>query len=313
MALASGPVLTLIVLAAGLGRRFGADKQIVRVGPQGQTLLDFTLHDAWRAGFGRVVFVLRPDLVQPFADAFGPRWGRRLDLRSVVQDSSDLPPAVAAPGRREKPWGTLHATWSARAHASEWCAVVNADDLYGAGALAAVARELRASPGEGAQALQACLPGYPLAGTLSSAGTVNRGVCRVRKGWLLGVDEVIEIALDADGVIRGLHGDSPARSPLEPGTPVSMNLWGWRGLPWQAMEQALADFVVDPSRMPQAEAYLPAFWDAQVRQGRARCRVLAAPSGWVGLTHPGDLDQVREHVHALCRAGDYGDLPPALA
>jgi hypothetical protein len=92
-----------------------------------------------------------------------------------------------------------------------------------------------------------------------------------------------------------------------------MNLWGWRGLPWQAMEQALADFVVDPSRMSQAEAYLPAFWDAQVRQGRARCRVLAAPSGWVGLTHPGDLDQAREHVHALCRAGDYGDLPPALA
>ena len=111
-------MLTLIVLAAGLGRRFGADKQIVRVGPQGQTLLDFTLHDAWRAGFGRVVFVLRPDLVQPFAEVFGPRWGRRLELRSVVQDPSDLPSGVAAPARREKPWGTLHATWCARAQAA---------------------------------------------------------------------------------------------------------------------------------------------------------------------------------------------------
>ena len=306
-------MLTLIVLAAGLGRRFGADKQIVRVGPEGQTLLDFTLHDAWRAGFGRVVFVLRPDLVQPFADVFGPRWDRRLELRSVVQDPSDLPRAVAVPGRREKPWGTLHAAWSARAQASERCAVVNADDLYGAEALAAVARELRATPEEGAEALQACLPGYTLAGTLSSAGTVNRGVCRVREGWLLGVDEVTEIARDADGTVRGRHGDDTHRSPLDPGTPVSMNLWGWRGRPWPAMERALAAFVADPSRPPQAEAYLPAFWDAQVRQGSARCRVLAAPSGWVGLTHPGDLEQVREHVRGLCRAGGYADMPRAPA
>lgn len=306
-------MLTLIVLAAGLGRRFGADKQIVRVGPQRQTLLDFTLHDAWRAGFRRVVFVLRADLVQPFAEVFGPAWGGRLDLRSVVQDPSDLPPAVAVPGRREKPWGTLHATWSARGQASERCAVVNADDLYGAKALAAVAQELRAEPGEGAEVLQACLPGYPLAGTLSSAGTVNRGVCRVRDGWLLGVDEVTEIARDADGTVRGSHDGDAHRSPLDAGTLVSMNLWGWRGRPWPAMEQALAEFVADPSRPPHAEAYLPAFWDAQVRQGRARCRVLAAPSGWVGLTHPGDLDPVREHVRALCAAGDYGDMPSVPA
>jgi hypothetical protein len=306
-------MLTLIVLAAGLGRRFGADKQIVRVGPQGQTLLDFTLHDAWRAGFGRVVFVLRPDLVQPFAEVFGPRWGRRLELRSVVQDPSDLPSGVAAPARREKPWGTLHATWSARAQASERCAVVNADDFYGGDALAAVARELRAAPVEGDQALQACLPGYPLAGTLSSAGTVNRGACRVRDGWLLGVDEVTEIARDSDGTVRGRRGDDAARSALDAHTPVSMNLWGWSGRPWRAMEEALARFVADPARPPQAEAYLPAFWDAQVRQGRARCRVLPAPAGWVGLTHPGDLDLVRGHVRALCRAGGYGDMPSAPA
>jgi hypothetical protein len=324
-------MLTLIVLAAGLGRRFGADKQIARVGPDGQTLLDFTLHDAWRAGFGRVVFVLRPDLLGPFADTYGPRWDTELDLRLVVQDPADLPPACVPPAPRDKPWGTLHAVWCARAHAGDRCAVLNADDLYGAAALSGVAQFLRAvdddgdvngdvngdvdgpgdGPGDGCRggALRACLPGYPLAATLSRAGSVNRGICRTTEDWLLGVDEVTDIAQDADGVIRGRQGRAATRCALDPDTPVSMNLWAWQGRPWDAMAQALSAFLEDPHRSPQAEAYLPAFWDRMVRDGQTRCRVLPAPEGWTGLTHPQDLERVRHHVQELCTQGRYATMP----
>lgn len=302
-------MLTLIVLAAGLGRRFGTDKQITRVGPEGQTLLDFTLHDAWRAGFGRVVFVLRPDLLKPFDEVFGPRWGQVLDLRSVVQDPADLPSAATSPGRRDKPWGTLHAVWCARSEASDRCAVVNADDLYGAQALHDVAVQLRVDPDPGDGTLEACLPGYPLSVTLSLSGAVNRGLCRLRDGLLLGVEEVTDIALDADGRIRGRLREGVERAVLDPQVPVSMNLWGWQGKPWAAMGSALSAFIDSPDRSPQAEAYLPVFWDAMVRQGKARCRVLTASTGWVGLTHPGDLEAVRHHVAALCAAGHYADMP----
>ena len=332
-------MLTLIVLAAGLGRRFGADKQITRVGPEGQTLLDFTLHDAWRAGFGRVVFVLRPDLLGPFADTYGPRWDGALDLRQVVQDPADLPVTRAPPAPRDKPWGTLHAVWCARAHAGDHCAVLNADDLYGAAALTGVAHFLRGAEGDrdghgdangdvvpagdvggdvggagdvegcGGGVLRACLPGYPLAATLSCAGTVNRGVCRTVEGWLLGVDEVTDIARDADGVIRGRQGRAVTRCALDPDTAVSMNLWAWQGRPWDAMAQALSAFLDDPERPPHAEAYLPAFWDRMVRDGRTRCRVLPAPEGWTGLTHPQDLERVRHHVQELCARGRYATMP----
>jgi hypothetical protein len=302
-------MLTLIVLAAGLGRRFGADKQLTRVGPEGQTLLDFTLHDAWRAGFGRVVFVLRPDLLSSFHEVFGPRWGQVFDLRSVVQDPTDLPSSVTSPGRRDKPWGTLHAVWCARLEASDRCAVVNADDLYGAQALCDVAAQLRVDPGACNDTLEACLPGYPLSVTLSPSGAVNRGLCRLRNGLLLGVEEITDIALDADGKIRGRLCAGAQRAVLDPLVPVSMNLWGWRGDPWAAMGGALSAFIDSPDRSPQAEAYLPVFWDAMVRQGKARCRVLDAPAGWVGLTHPGDHEAVRHHVAALCAAGRYADMP----
>ena len=302
-------MLTLIVLAAGLGRRFGTDKQIARVGPQRQTLLDFTLHDAWRAGFDRVVFVLRPDLLGAFDEVFGPRWGQVLDLRSVVQDPDDLPPSVTRPGRRDTPWGTLHAVWCARSEAGDRCAVVNADDLYGSQALRDVAARLRDDPGEGDERIEACLPGYPLCVTLSPSGAVNRGLCHLRDGLLQGVEEVTDIALDADGRIRGRPPQGATREVLDPQAPVSMNLWGWRGRAWSAMADALAAFIDDPGRTPQSEAYLPAFWDAMVRQGRAHCRVLPAPSGWVGLTHPGDVDAVGQHVAALCAAGHYAGMP----
>ncbi len=306
-------MLTLIVLAAGLGRRFGADKQIARVGPEGQTLLDFTLHDAWRAGFGRVVFVLRPDLLDVFEDLYGPRWSEVLQLYAVVQDPADLPASVRNPGPRAKPWGTLHAVWCARTRAGNRCAVVNADDLYGSQALSDVAAVLGKAWDPRSQGLQACLPGYPLSATLSPSGAVNRGLCRLRDGLLLGVDEVTDIALDTDGRVRGRRREDAAREVLDPQTPVSMNLWGWRGDPWASMADALSAFIDDPTRAHQAEAYLPAFWDRMVRQGRAHCQVLPASTGWVGLTHPGDLAAVRRHVLALCAAGDYASMPPLTA
>lgn len=223
------PALTLVVLAAGMGSRYGGMKQLEPVGPGGATLMDYSVHDAILAGFHRVVFVIRPNMEEAFGAFAAARFGRRIEVATAHQRLEAVPPGVVIPPGRAKPWGTSHAVLAAEAVTRGPFAVVNADDFYGRAAIAAAAAFLR-EPGDQRTPTFA-LVAYPLAGTLSPTGGVNRGICRVdAAGWLQAIEEVKDIR--------------PAPAPPYPrSTVVSMNLWCFTPAVFPLIRDGFATFL----------------------------------------------------------------------
>jgi len=298
---ACGVPPTLVVLAAGVGSRFGGPKQLEPVGPGGATLMDYAVFDAVRSGFGKVVFVIRPELAATFAAEILPRFAGLVAVGTALQTPA-VPPGFTRPADRTKPWGTAHAVLAAAGAVHEPFAVVNADDFYGREAYDAIAAFLREPPDSGPPAY--AIAGFPLARTVSAVGSVNRAVCDVSAdGWLTSVREVLDISADSAGGYRGAdHGTLRRFSGSEP---VSMNLWAFTPDVFPQLEAGFASFLADPDGLERREYLIPALVQQLLARGAARVRVLPTDSPWTGITHPADRPLVAARLRALVAAGSY--------
>lgn len=297
---------TLLFLAAGLGSRYGGAKQLEPVGPAGETLMDYGVYDALRAGFGRFVFIIRPELEAEFESTIAARYRHRVPVQVVLQRPDDLPAGVPPQQPRRKPWGTGQALLAARNVIDGPFGVLNADDFYGLPALTALAQFLdqKSEISEESWAVV----GYPLARTLSAEGPVNRAFCRVGPGgWLQGLVEVRNIVSDGQGGGVGVvEGTSIA---LRGSDPVSMNLWGFTPSLFDALHRGFSAFLasVPPS---DAEYYLPEAVAAEIAAGRARTRLLETDSPWCGLSHPADRPAVESFIRRMIQDGIYPESLP---
>lgn len=290
---------TLIVLAAGMGSRYGGLKQIDPVGPNGATLLDYSIYDAVRGGFGDVIFVIRRDIEEAFIDGVGAKYEgvEQLEVRYAYQELDDLPESFVVPEGREKPWGTAHATLAARDLVSGPFAVINADDFYGRRAYELLAGHLRAGTGEHA------MVGFVLRDTLSVHGAVTRGVCRTESGYLQAIDEIHGIEQRDEGAVY--RGDDGEECALGGDETVSMNFWGFPPGLLEPLERGLVEFLRRHIEEPKSEYLLPGVVDGLIRSGEARVRVLPGGGPWFGVTYRDDRSGVMRSIRSLIDAGEY--------
>ena len=316
------PAPMLLVLAAGLGRRFGGLKQLEPMGSRGETLLDYAVFDAQRAGFERVVFVVSPPMLEAFQARVQARFGRQLQVECVDQRVDDLPPGTYAPSARKRPWGTLHALLAARERLTQPFAVINADDFYGREAYQLMATWLTAVDTL-ADPHRCCLVAYRLDHTLSGSGGVNRGIVQCQGDRLLSVQEHREIvaeapagqelkrvdaerATDAEPAIAcsGLRLDG-RRVPLAGDAVASMNFWGFSPGLVRGLQQHFAEFLHAQGHDPEAECYIPSAVDALLRTGQAACTLLPTRAQWFGVTHALDKPAVVARLQGLIGDGTY--------
>lgn len=300
---------TLLVLAAGMGSRYGGLKQMDPMGPNGETVLDYSVYDAIRAGFGRVIFIIREDFAEAFRQGVGSRFADIIEVDYAFQKLDDLPEGFTIPEGRAKPWGTAHAIRAARHLVLGAFAVINADDFYGSDAYVRAAEFLNAPHDEHAIAHYAMI-GYPLINTLSHHGDVNRGICtRNSEGLLTSVEEYVKIERDADGVVRGNALDGTRKAVCE-NSPVSMNFWAFTHCFIAHLETEFTDFLKNFGHVEKSENYIPTVVDALIRAGKADCAVLDTTSHWFGVTYPEDKQHVVASIRKLIETGEY---PTVLA
>jgi len=294
---------TLLVLAAGMGSRYGGLKQVDPVGPAGETLMDYAVFDALQAGFNRVVFVIRRDFEQGFREQIGRKYEGRLAVDYAFQDLDDLPAGFARPAERTKPWGTAHAVRAARKLLQTPFAMINADDFYGRDAFARLGSFLREAP-DGGGRMHFAMAGYRLRQTLSAHGTVARGVCRVGPdGLLASIQEMTKLAPVAGGVENREDASAPVR--LTGDEPVSMNLWGFTPALMAALEERFPIWLRAHRADPKAEWYIPFVVDDLVHEGHADVRVLPTDSPWFGITYREDRARVAAAIQRLVDDGRY--------
>ncbi|ATC63884.1 nucleotidyltransferase [Nibricoccus aquaticus] len=285
----------LLVLAAGMGSRYGGLKQIDPVGPHGETILDYSVFDALRAGFTRVVFVIRRDFEELFREKIGAKYTGRLAVDYVFQSTDALPPGYTVPATREKPWGTGHATWCAKdALRDQPFAVINADDFYGADSFAKLADFLaRARPDEAAMA------GFQLARTLSENGAVSRGLCDLAPG------NILRSVTEHTGILPTEVGEGKKYAPT---ATVSMNCWAFTPQIFPLLDarfRAFLETTPPESLAAKAEFYLPAAISALICEEKLRVRVLSTESDWFGVTYREDRPHVVTALNALIATGAY--------
>jgi hypothetical protein len=292
---AAGAAATLVILAAGLGSRYGDAKQIEGVGPDGEWLLEYAIHDALAAGFSRVVLVIRPPLRDVLSQRLATRLHGRAELDLVEQTFDRIPAGCRVPAGREKPLGTGHALWCC-AHLLEGpFAVINADDYYGREAFRLLAGHFRGSP-------RPAMVGYRLDATLSSHGGVNRGVCRVdADGHLADVSEFTDIT-DDEGLLTG-QGPDGARQRLAPEAVVSLNCWGLLPDMLPGLQRGLRAFLAQAG--PRDEYFLPHAIASHLSTRHESLSVLTTRDTWMGLTYPDDRPRVIDAIAALHRIGAY--------
>ena len=295
---------TLIVMAAGFATRYGGSKQTTGMGPHGELLLEYSACDAIRAGFDKLVFIIRPEMLDDVKRLCGDRLARRLKVEYAFQDFSSLPEWYAVPSGRTKPFGTVHAVLCARPLVKEPFAVINADDYYGGDAFRVMANHLAGLD----DPARIAMVGYRLKNTVSAHGSVTRGVCRVEDGKLAGIREVQRIALRQDGVIADTSQGEPG-VPLDPDAMVSMNFWGFHPAAFDAMDEAFQAFLkgLAPDEL-KGEYQLPVMVDRLLKRGDASVEVLDTDAVWFGVTYQEDRPLVQEALLKLHRAGVYGDL-----
>jgi hypothetical protein len=287
-----------------MGSRYGGLKQMDPMGPNGETVLDYSVYDAIRAGFGRVVFIIREDFAEAFKQGVGACFADRIEVDYAFQSLDDLPEGFSIPEGRSKPWGTAHAVRAARDLVKEAFAVINADDFYGRDAYEKAAAFLRNSGAENGMAHYAMV-GYPLINTLSDHGDVNRGICtRNDQGLLTGVEEYVKIEREGDGIVRGNALDSSRREVCEV-SPVSMNFWAFSHCFLDHLEAEFNEFLKNFGQMEKSECYIPTVVDALIRANKADCKVLDTTSHWFGVTYPDDKQHVVASIRKLIETGEY--------
>ncbi len=298
----TGPAL--VVMAAGVGSRFGGLKQLEPVGPSGEIILDYSIHDALTSGFSRVVFVIRQSMADAFREAFGKRVEAQVDTRYVFQELDRVPEGFEVPPDRVKPWGTGHAILCCRDEIDGPFAVINADDFYGRGAYRELARWM-SGLNPGAAPAEWAMVGYVLGNTLSEHGYVSRGVCRVSDdGLLREIREHPRIELH-DGEIRTTHDDGETWHDLPADAVVSMNMWGFTQALFPELEARFRAFLEAEGRNPKSELYIPSVVMAAMSEGKARVRVVPTDERWAGVTHRDDLPDIRAAIRELVDRGVY--------
>lgn len=292
---------TLFVLAAGMGSRYGGLKQLDSLGPNGETIMDYSIYDAIRAGFGKVVFVIRKDFEQDFRDKVLSKYEGHIPVEVVFQATDKLPEGYTCPADRTKPWGTNHAVLMGKEVIAEPFAVINADDFYGRDAFEVIAREL-ARPRD--RKGDYCMVGFRVGNTMTENGSVARGVCSTDDGLLSSVVERTAISYDDnhDIVFTDENGDV---QKLDPKTPVSMNLWGFTPDYFDYSEREFRNFLDKDLNTPKAEFFIPLCVDTLIKSGEATVKVLDTDSKWFGVTYAADRPGVVAKFAELHADGTY--------
>lgn len=264
--------LTLVVLAAGMGSRFGGLKQLQPVGENGEFILDYSVNDAVNAGFNKVVYIIKKEHEEDFRSTIGKRTEKIIKTEYAYQDINDLPEGFSVPEGREKPWGTGHALLCAKDKVTTPFAVINADDYYGTNSMKIIADALL-------DGTPACMVGFKLGNTLSENGTVSRGVCEVKDGYLAKVTE--HTALDKNSGI-----------PLD--TLVSMNMWGLQPRIFDELEKGFVDFLKNLDNPLKGEYFLPGLVDSMISRGMMEVKMLTTDEKWYGMTYKEELEMVKQ-------------------
>ncbi|CAN5768438.1 nucleotidyltransferase [soil metagenome] len=293
---------TLLILAAGMGSRYGGLKQLDPMGPHGETVLDYSVFDALRGGFGKVVFVIRRDFEEEFKTKVGSRFDQKIAVEYAFQDLHNLPEGFSLPEGRVKPWGTTHAVLAAEANIHEPFAMINADDFYGHDAFAKLATNLQTLKPENGKA-QYSMVGFQLKRTLSDNGSVARGVCTSKDGKLESVTEMTKIF----GTANGARNEEDPNNIVEltGNELVSMNFWGFTPDLFPQLHEAFHDFLSKQGNDPKSECYVPKVVDILIKTGKADVEVLETSSSWFGVTYPEDKEVVVGSIKKLTDAGEY--------
>ncbi len=294
---------TLFVLAAGMGSRYGGLKQLDGLGPHGETIMDYSIYDAIRSGFGKVVFVIRKDFEDDFRAKVLSKYEGHIAVDVVFQAVDALPEGFKCPEGRVKPWGTNHAVLMGKDAIKEPFAVINADDFYGRNTFEVMAQELmrpRNRKGD------YCMVAFRVGNTMSESGTVSRGVCHLKDGYLDTVVERTDIGYTADHTIE-FTDENGEKQQLDPHTPVSMNMWGFTPDYFDFSEDIFVAFLKENVDKPKAEYYIPMAVNTLITSGEATVRVLDTTSKWFGVTYAEDRPVVVEKFAELHAAGEYPD------
>ncbi|MBQ4504487.1 MAG: nucleotidyltransferase [Firmicutes bacterium] len=298
--------ITLVVMAAGIGSRYGGGiKQLASVGPSGEIIVDYSVYDALEAGFDKIVFVIRKDLEKDFKDIIGKRMEQICHVEYAFQEKDDLPEGFSVPEGRVKPWGTGQAILAVRDIVKEPFAVINADDYYGKAAFRQVYDFLMANPGTGDGGVaEYCMAGFVLKNTLSDHGTVTRGVCQVGDdGYLKKVDETHNIRKTPDGAVAEQRDGTVQRLNVE--SSVSMNMWGLTPEFLDVLNEGFPIFLKEHGTDLKAEYLLPEIIDRQLKEGKARVKVLKTLDQWYGITYQEDRAAVENAIAKLVEEGKY--------
>jgi len=292
---------TLLVLAAGMGSRYGGLKQLDGLGPNGETIMDYSIYDAIRGGFGKVVFVIRKDFEDEFRTKIISKYEDHIPVEVVFQSLDKLPPGCKCPSDRTKPWGTNHAVLMGKEVIQEPFLVINADDFYGRDSYAVIGRELQAIEGK---QNEYCMVGFRVGNTLSESGSVARGVCETdADGFLTGVVERTAIER-INGDIQFID-ENGVKVVLEENVPVSMNMWGFTPEYFAYSEAYFKDFLRQNRDDLKSEYFIPLMVNELVTKGIARVKVLDTTSKWFGVTYSADRQGVVDKIRALVDAGEY--------
>ena len=286
-----------------MGSRYGGLKQVDPVGPSGEAILDYSVFDAVRAGFGKVVFIIRHDFEAEFKEKVGKKYEGMIPVDYCSQDINDLPAPYTVPAGRTKPWGTGHATRAARGIVKEPFAVINADDFYGRDAFERLAKFLSETPCDDTK-LHFAMVGYRLELTLSENGSVARGICNVSpEGDLLGVTEMTKLVKAGDTAENREDEANPVKVPLD--ARVSMNLWGFTPGLFTELEERFPKWLAVNGQKEKSEWYIPFVVDELIKEGRADCKVLPTESSWFGVTYREDKPFVMAEIAKLVDSGAY--------
>jgi choline kinase len=293
---------TLFVLAAGMGSRYGGLKQLDGLGPNGETIMDFSIYDAIRAGFGKLVFVIRKSFEKDFREKILSKYENHIPVELVFQDLNDLPEGFTCPADRTKPWGTNHAVLMGKDVIDSPFAVINADDFYGRDSFEVITKELSGLL-YGVHD-DYCMVGYKVGNTLSESGSVARGVCETNaEGYLTGVVERTSIER-IDGKIQ-FTDENGQQVVLDDDVPVSMNMWGFTPDYFQHSEEYFKEFLKENINKPKAEFFIPLMVNKLITEGTSRVKVLHTSARWFGVTYAADRQGVVDKFKALMDAGEY--------
>ena len=291
---------TLLILAAGMGSRYGGLKQIEPVGPSGETILEYSVYDAIRAGFGKVVFVIRESFAKDFKARFESKLADKIEVGYVYQEINKLPEGFKLPEDREKPWGTGHAVLMAKDMIHEPFAVINADDFYGAEAYKVIAGYLTQNVSDDSYAMV----GYQLDKTLSDFGSVSRGICETDgNNSLTKITETHKIRQEGETIL--CESESKETVELTGSETVSMNFWGFHPSVFENIENQFIEFLKTHIQVPKSEFYIPFVVFEMIKTGQAKVEVLKADSPWFGVTYQEDKPFVIEQIQKLTDLGIY--------